>query len=191
MLFHGFLKLKCPLWVPVRAQQNVHGIVWAAAAIDQNRWNRWGAIDHSLISATAGWRCEPIVVRMRPLCNHTQPPPGRSHAHFAEREQEPIAGISTFLVRHDIPRWPYGIRIAMIRTNCLDVFFWEIKKISWNEQDIMTITKLLSITSVRIIDCTLIFPKTSYKLDDRQEAMACCLMMAMACCLMIHNSQSQ
>jgi len=48
-------------------------------------------------------RSEGIVVCTKPVCKHRdrdpksgmwQPPPERSHTHFAEREQEPIPGIS-------------------------------------------------------------------------------------------------
>jgi len=90
--YQGFLKWKCSVWVAVCAQQNGRGIVWAEAATQ-----------HSLRAGTWGSRSEPIWVRTRPRCKYrirhsssgvSQPPPGRSHAHFAERKQEPIPGIS-------------------------------------------------------------------------------------------------
>jgi len=34
--YQGFLKWKCPVWVPVLAQQNEHGIILAAAATDHS-----------------------------------------------------------------------------------------------------------------------------------------------------------
>ena len=70
--------------------------------MDATSW-RVAATDHSLISATGGWRSEPIVVCMRLVCKHRdqvsrggmwQLPSGQSHAHFAEREQESRPGIS-------------------------------------------------------------------------------------------------
>jgi len=87
-----FLEFKCPVWVPVRAQQNgpVHGIVQAVAVAV-------AVTDHTvtLISATGDRRSKPIVVCIvtRSACKHRdrdprsgiwQPPPGQFHAHFAE-----------------------------------------------------------------------------------------------------------
>ena len=80
--YQGFLKLKCPLWVPVRAQQNGHGIVWAAAATQ-----------HSLSAGICTCTLvlyAPVVARsLNPPFRHSrrgvlQPPPRRSHAYFAE-----------------------------------------------------------------------------------------------------------
>jgi len=93
--YQGFLNLKYPVWVPVRAQKNGHRIIRAAAATD-----------HSLISATEGWKSEPIVARTKPVCKHRdrdprsglwQPPPRLSNSHFSEREPTPGISISRLL----------------------------------------------------------------------------------------------
>ena len=65
---------------------------------------RAAAATHPSFSArTGGSRSEPVLVRTRPVCKYRvrhwkmglwQPPSGRSHAHFAEHEQEPILGTS-------------------------------------------------------------------------------------------------
>ena len=121
--YQGFLKLKCPVWVPVRAQQNGHGIVWVAAATD-----------HSLgpgLCACTRVSCAPLLAR----CSNFEPPvaeikewfiaaaPRRSHAHFAEREQEPTPGISILRIlgmgsHTKIPGWPRShdwIRNALLQ----------------------------------------------------------------------------
>jgi len=112
--YQGFLKLKCPVWVPVRAQPNLHGSVRVTAAID-----------HSLISTTGGFRGKPIVVRKRLVCKHPrsglwqpprsgllQPPPGRSHTHFADREQEHTPGfsVSRIIGMGSHMRWAYNAK---------------------------------------------------------------------------------
>jgi len=90
--YQGFLKLKCPVWVSVCAQQNGHGIVWAAA------------VSHHSLSAglctCIRVPCAPILARSLNLPfwhsrnGVCQPPLGRPNAHFAEHKHKPIPGIS-------------------------------------------------------------------------------------------------
>jgi len=72
-----FFKFKCPVWVPVRAQPYGHG--------GDN------SLDPGLCACTRV-SCAPLLSSF--FSFFFQPPPGQSHAHFVEREQESIPGIS-------------------------------------------------------------------------------------------------
>jgi len=92
--YQGFLKLKCPVWVSVCAQQNRHGNVWAAAASHHSLCA--GLCTCTRVSGS----CAPILARslnfpFRHSRNGVwQPPPGQSNAYFAKRKHKPIPGIS-------------------------------------------------------------------------------------------------
>jgi len=112
------LKLKCPVWVSIHAQQNGHGIIRAAA--DTTLW----VPERGVQGASQYWCARDPCASTKIQNSRSgmwQLPYGRSHVHFAERKQEPIPGISISRIlgmgshakMPGIMRW-YGIQNALV-----------------------------------------------------------------------------